>query len=167
MSISPVSLSYSMLQSSSGSSRRQDFTQLGNALQSGNLQGAQQAFSSLEQLQGGQSSSSSSGSTSSASSGPGTTGTGGPANPIANDFAALGQALSSGDLTQAQSAFSQLQTDVQAAKQSGFSSATTQAQGHHHNHRGGWDDAAQPPSSPSAGSTTPGSTTSGSVNLLG
>ena len=101
MSISPVSISYSTLQSSSGSSRRQDFAQLANALQSGNLQIAQQAFASLEQLQGGQASSSSGGLTTSSTSGPGTTGPGTTGtNPLAEDFAALGQALSSGNLSQ-------------------------------------------------------------------
>jgi hypothetical protein len=158
-----------MLQSSSGSQRRQDFTQLSTALQSGNLQGAQQAFSNLEQLQGGPSSSSSGGSTSPATSGSGTAGSGtAGTNAVANDFAALGQALSSGDLSQAQSAFTQLQTDMQSAKQSGSSGGQTQVEGHRHHHHGGGGESAQPSSSStSSGSTSPGSVTAGSVNLVG
>lgn len=167
MSISPISLGYSMLQSSSssGSSRRQDFTQLANALQSGNLQGAQQAFSNLEQLQGGQSSSSSGGSTTSATPGSGASST----NPIANDFAALGQALSSGNLNEAQSAFTQLKTDIQSAQESGSSGGQTQVQGHHHHHHhGGGESTSSSSSSSSSGTMSPGSSTStGSVNLVG
>jgi hypothetical protein len=173
MSISPISLSYSILQSSSTSSRRQDFTQLANALQSGNLQGAQQAFGSLEQLQGGQASSSSGGSFGSASSGLvingiGTTGAGSSTSPIANDFAALDQALSSDELSQAQSAFAQLQADIQSAQQSGSSGGQTQVQGHHrHHHYGAGGEVPQPPSSTTSGSMYPGPINSGFVNLVG
>jgi hypothetical protein len=117
MSISP--LSTSLLSDLSAQHRqnpfqeiKQDFSQLAGALQSGDLTGAQSAYSSIQQLlqqyQG--SSNASANSTSS--------------NPIQNDFAALGQALESGDLTQAQSAFSQLQTDVQSARQARDSGAT-------------------------------------------
>jgi hypothetical protein len=156
MSISPLSLGFSMLQSSSssGSSRRQDFTQLASELRSGNLQGAQQTFASLEQLQGGQSSSPGGGSSGSAT------------NPVANDFAALGQALSSGDLSQAQSSFTQLQTDIQSVKQSGSSGVQMQVQGYHHHHGGGGDVPPLPPSAIS-GSMNPGPIGSGGVNLVG
>jgi len=85
---------------------RKDFNQLASALQSGDLSGAQSAYSSIQQLlQDNQSSSNS------------TTGSNGSSS-IQNDFATLGQALQSGDLSQAQSAFSQLQSDFKAASQS-------------------------------------------------
>ncbi len=68
---------------------RQDFQQLASALQSGDLSGAQTAYSSIQQLLQANTNSSSSSSP----------------NTLQSDFAALGQALSSGSLTQAQSAF--------------------------------------------------------------
>src|SRR5271156_1488241 len=137
MSISPLSQSYSAQQTNTVSSVRQDFGQLANALQSGNLQGAQRAFTKLEQLQSSQPSSAGSG-----PSGAGANGTSSN-NPIANDIAALGQALTSGDLTQAQAAFTQLKTDIKAAPQSGSSGGATAIQGHHHRrHNGGNEDAA-------------------------
>ena len=60
MSISPLSSISSLLSSAQGSQstqnnqRQQDFSELSNALQSGNLSEAQQAFGALEQAQGGQ-----------------------------------------------------------------------------------------------------------------
>lgn len=170
MSISPLSLGYSMLQSSSNSSRRQDLTQLGNSLQTGNLQGSQQAFASLEQLQSGQPASSSGGSSSLTSSGPATNGIGITSTPppsVANDFATLDQALFSGNLSQAQSAFTQLQADLRLAKQSESSGGLTQV-AHHLYSSGGGGDWALPSSSPSPGSMQLGSSLlPGSVNLLG
>jgi len=94
---------------------KQDFQQLASALQSGNLSGAQSAYSNIQQLlQGSPGSSTSNSSTSTGS------------NTLQNDFAALGQALQSGDLTTAQSAFAQLQTDFQASHQPGGASPGTQ-----------------------------------------
>src|SRR5580698_7094627 len=88
---------------------KQDFQQLASALQSGNLSGAQSAYSNIQQLlQGNQGSS---------TSNTGSTSTG--SNTLQNDFAALGQALQSGDLSTAQSAFAQLQSDFQASRPSG------------------------------------------------
>jgi ribosomal protein S20 len=103
---------------SSGSTIQQDFKQLAQALQSNDLSGAQSAFSSLQQLL--QSSQSSSGQQQTAS----TT----SSSPLQTDFNNLGNALASGDLSGAQSAFTQLQSDLSAATQSG----TSQAGGHHH-----------------------------------
>jgi|SRR5215467_16089692 hypothetical protein len=103
--------------------RRQDFGQLAQALQSGDLSGAQQAFSDLQSLQ--------------SSNQPGTnTNSNSSGNPIANDWAALGQALSSGNLSQAQSDFAQLQTDIKSAfqNQSGAQGANRAHHGHHHHH---------------------------------
>src|SRR5580698_608128 len=92
---------------------RQDYGQLASALQSGNLTDAQSAFAALEQALQTQSGTSSTASSTASSS---TTSTSNN-DPIANDLNALGQALSSGSLTQAQTAFSQLQSDIQTAEQ--------------------------------------------------
>jgi DNA-binding FadR family transcriptional regulator len=126
---------------------KQDFKQLASALQSGDLAGAQKAYSALQQLQqnnqpGGQQQ---------ASSGN---------NPIQNDFAALGQALSSGDLAGAQTAFSQLQTDMKAAFQNGASGGVESAHhGHHHRHVSSASDS-DTSSSTAAQSGTTGNTIS-------
>src|ERR1700733_2346065 len=82
---------------------KQDFHQLASALKSGDLSGAQSAYSNIQQLIPGNPDASTS---STASNG---------SNTPQNDFATLGQALQSGDLSQAQSAFSQLRTDVRSA----------------------------------------------------
>ncbi len=89
---------------------RQDFQQLATALQNGDLSQAQSAYSNIQQILGNNGGSSGSSS--------GTTGSSG-SSTLQNDFAALGQALQSGDLSQAQSAFSQLQSDAQAGWQTG------------------------------------------------
>jgi hypothetical protein len=164
MSISPISLTYPAPQQPTTSVRAQAFSDLANSLQSGNLQGAQQAYGILEQLQGNQASSSSSGSTGTSAN-----------NPIATDFAALGQALSSGNLTQAQSDFQQLQTALQSAPQTGSSSGATGTEVHHHHHGGemepGGGSAPTPilvsPTLNGISTSSDGSTTTGgSVNLL-
>jgi outer membrane protein assembly factor BamD (BamD/ComL family) len=96
----------------------QAFSQLGQDLQSGNLQGAQQLYSNIQQdLQqgnpqvgghhhhhywGGSQNSSSSASSSSSSN-----------NPIVQAFSSLAQDLQSGNLSGAQSAFATLQNDLQ------------------------------------------------------
>jgi hypothetical protein len=129
VSVSAVSSNSSLAQTDSSSVMnqwKQDFKQLASALQSGNLAGAQKAFKALQQLQqsnqsGGQSSNGQSASSSN--------------NPIQNDFVALGQALSSGNLSGAQSDFSQLQSAMQAAGSNGASGGTQSAHhGHHHRH---------------------------------
>jgi len=99
--------------------QRQDFNQLAQALQSGDLEGAQKAFANLQSLQ--------------PSNGPNSNSS---ANPIQNDFAALGQALSSGNLSQAQSDFSQLQSDLKSGFQNlpGTQAAGGAHRGHHHHH---------------------------------
>ncbi len=131
---------------------QQDYTQLASALQSGNLTGAQSAFAALEQaLQ-----------TQSGTSTPATAASNNSNDPIANDLNALGQALSSGNLTQAQSAFTQLNNDIQSAQQSGTSQAQsatrpqkTQVEGHHHHHHhGGGGGSSSSSSSQSSSSTT-------------
>jgi hypothetical protein len=76
-----------------------DFQQLAQALQSGDLAGAQQAFSALAALTetGSRRGSSQS-------------------SQLAQDFNAIGQALQSGDLTGAQQAFATFQQDLQTAR---------------------------------------------------
>ena len=90
---------------------QQDYAQLASSLQSGDLAGAQSAFANLQQALQSQGTSTPQSTTES-----GTSSSSG-SDTIANDFSALGQALSSGNLSQAQSAFSQLQTDIQSTQQ--------------------------------------------------
>jgi DNA-binding FadR family transcriptional regulator len=90
---------------------QQDYAQLASSLQSGDLAGAQSAFANLQQALQSQGTSTTQSTTES-----GTSSSSG-SDTIANDFSALGQALSSGNLSQAQSAFSQLQTDIQSTQQ--------------------------------------------------
>jgi hypothetical protein len=105
---------------------KQDFKQLASALKNGDLAGAQTAFKALQQLlQGNQTGGQSSNGQQAGSSN----------NPIQSDFAALGQALSSGDLSGAQSAFAKLQTDMQAAVQNNASGAVQSTHHGHHHHR--------------------------------
>jgi len=74
--------------------RKEEFDTLKQALQSGDLSGAQQAFTALQQdaPNAKQTSADSS---------------------VTTDISALGKALAAGDLSSAQSAFSTLQTDIQ------------------------------------------------------
>jgi hypothetical protein len=82
---------------------RQYFNQLGQALQSGDLTGAQQAFTALTQIiqqtQQGQNANPT-----------------GAQSQIQKDLAAVGQALQSGDLGGAQKAFAAVQQDIQNAR---------------------------------------------------
>jgi hypothetical protein len=128
LSISSVSFSSNLSQTSSQSSTnqvQQSFKQLANSLQSGDLAGAQKAFATLQTLLQTQAASQSS------SAPPAST----QNSPVQNDFAALGQALSSGDLTSAQSDFSKLQSDLKTASQSGASGSAHGAGSAHHGHR--------------------------------
>ncbi|MGA8311668.1 MAG: hypothetical protein WB755_16665 [Terriglobales bacterium] len=89
----------------------QEFQQLGQDLQSGNLSAAQSDFAALEQLKPQTSSTASSSSSS----------------PIAQAFKQLSQDLQSGNVSAAQQDFATIQQDVQSQG----------AQGHHHHHGGG------------------------------
>ena len=90
----------------------QEFQQLGQDLQSGNLSAAQQDSVTLQQL-GPQSNST-----------PSSQGN----NPIAQEFSQLSQDLQSGNLSAAQQDYSKIQQDFQSQG----------AQGHHrHHHHGG------------------------------
>jgi len=90
---------------------RNYFEQLGQALQSGDLSGAQNAFSSLQQQL--PSSSVNQSQTTQQNS----------QSTFTTDMNALGQALQSGDLSKAQDVFSKLQQDMKAVQN-----------GHHHHH---------------------------------
>jgi outer membrane protein assembly factor BamD (BamD/ComL family) len=90
---------------------RQEFQQLGEDLQSGNLSAAQTDFATLQQV-GPQSNS-----TSSAQSN----------NPVAQAFNQLSQDLKSGNLLAAQQDYATIQQDFQSQS----------SQVHHHHHHGG------------------------------
>jgi hypothetical protein len=155
MSISSIFSNSSLAQtdwSSPANQWKQDFKQLASALQSGDLAGAQQAYSALQQLQQSNQSGGQSSNQQQANSGN---------NPIQNDFAALGKALSSGDLADAQTAFSQLQTDMKAAFQNGGSSGVQSAHHGHHHHR------HVSSASDSDSSTADQTTTTGSIGSQG
>jgi DNA-binding FadR family transcriptional regulator len=139
---------------------RQDYLQLANALQSGSLTSAQSAFTALEQALQTQSGTGTASTTTATSSN----------DPIANDLSALGQALSSGNLTQAQSAFTQLNTDIQTAEQSGKSQNSSQgfrAEEHHHHHHGdgGGSSSQSSSTSNSATNSYTSSNSSSTVNV--
>ncbi|MBZ5579990.1 MAG: hypothetical protein LAP40_25815 [Acidobacteriia bacterium] len=123
--------------------RRQDWSQLAQALQSNDLAGAQKAYADLQSLQPNNQQTATANSTS-----------GG--NPIQSDFAALGQALTSGNLSQAQSDFAQLQSDLKSAfqNQAGSQGVGGTHRGRHHHHH-------------SASSSQESSSGSGGVNLVG
>jgi outer membrane protein assembly factor BamD (BamD/ComL family) len=93
----------------------QEFQQLGQDLQSGNLSAARSDFTTLQQGT----------STSSASS----------SNPIVQAFNQLGQDLQSGNTTAAQQDFTQLQTDLQNAAQSASQNASETTGHRRHAHR--------------------------------
>jgi outer membrane protein assembly factor BamD (BamD/ComL family) len=96
---------------------QQEFHQLGEDLQSGNLAAAQSDFATLQQLVPQDSS------TSTAQS----------SNPLAQAFQQLGQDLQAGNLSAAQQDYSNIQQDIQ--------SQAGQVQGHrHHHHHGGGAD---------------------------
>jgi soluble cytochrome b562 len=95
-------------------SRRAEFQQLGQDLQSGNLAAAQQDFSGLTQA-----TSQTSGSTQTASSNAQIPGFG----SMVQELSTLGQALQSGNLSAAQQAYKTVQQDMQSVQQT---------HGHHH-----------------------------------
>jgi outer membrane protein assembly factor BamD (BamD/ComL family) len=139
---------------------QQDFKQLADSLQSGDLSGAQKAYTALQKLLPSQSQNSTSSTQSSSQSSSSST------NPISNDFNALGKALQSGDLTAAQSAFSTLQSDLKAQTQSSTTGALMQAmRPHHHHHAAATQDSdGDSNSSSSSTSTASSSSTSSSAS---
>jgi hypothetical protein len=126
MSVAGVFSSSNLFSVSSQSSQnsiqqfQQDFEQLGQDLQAGNLSAAQQDYATLQQL-GPQASS-----TSSAQS----------ASPIAQAFNQLGQDLQSGNLSAAQQDYANIQQDAQ-------SQTTESHHAHHHHHGGGSSEVTQ------------------------
>lgn len=97
------------------SASQQAFQSLQQSLASGNLTAAQSAFNTYNQLNQSRTTDGSSGSTSSGS----------PASQLSIDLVALGSAISSGNLSTAQSAFATLQSDMKSAP----SQALTNAEG--------------------------------------
>ncbi len=97
---------------------QQEFQQLGQDLQSGNLSASQSDFATLQSLQPQSISTSSSQSN----------------NPIAQAFSQLSQDLQSGNLSAAQQDYATIQQDFQSQAAQGQNQAT---QGHHHHHHGG------------------------------
>lgn len=104
----------------------QDLQAVGTALQSGNLQGAQTAFSTFQsaaqqqvaQAQSGPRNSHHSGGHHHIGGGDSGSGSDSQTNPLAQAFTSLEQALQSNNLSSAQSAFATIQADLQ---QAGFS----------------------------------------------
>jgi outer membrane protein assembly factor BamD (BamD/ComL family) len=97
---------------------QQEFQQLGEDLQSGNLSAAQSDYTTLEQLVPHSSTTSSTSSTQTS-------------NPLAQAFNQLGQDLQSGNLSAAQQDYANIQQDMQNHAEQ------TQGHGHHHHHGGG------------------------------
>lgn len=118
MSVSGIAshsvIAYNMQQAQNQRAQmQQEFQQLGQDLQSGNLSAAQSDVSTLQQL------TPQSNFTSSTQS----------SNPITQEFNQLSQDLKSGNLSAAQTDYSKLQQNLQ--------SEGTQAHHSHHHHRGG------------------------------
>jgi len=100
-SISAAGLSQYVLQASNSTQLKQALQTLQNSLGSGDLNGAQSAFQTLQTLY--QNSATAGGSTLASSS------------QLSTDLTALGTALTAGDLSTAQSAFATLQSDLKTS----------------------------------------------------
>jgi hypothetical protein len=92
---------------------KQDFEQLLESIQKGDLAAAQQALSGLQQLPPGAQGSLPVPASAGTENANAVTGT----SPLPTDFSALGAALKSGSLTGAQDAYAKLQQDLQALRQ--------------------------------------------------
>lgn len=113
MDVSNVVLDQSSSASSWKSSIRkgvQDFDQLAQSLQNGNVNGAQQAYSDFQNILTGLTSAAQNGATTAGST-------------AQSDWNALGQALQSGSLSSAQGALGKLTQDVQSAWQAQLQNA--------------------------------------------
>jgi hypothetical protein len=95
------------------------FNQLGTALQAGDLASAQSAFQSLQAVAPQAAGTDANGNQAAANG----------SNTIKADSDAVGAALQASDLTAAQTAFTKLQSDLQAMRGT--------HRGHHHHHRAG------------------------------
>jgi|HubBroStandDraft_2_1064218.scaffolds.fasta_scaffold486269_1 outer membrane protein assembly factor BamD (BamD/ComL family) len=111
----------------------QEFKQLGQDLQAGNLSAAQSDFATLQQLvsQAGSAPMSASSSSSSSSSSPSQSG-----NPIAQAFSQLATDLKSGNLTAAQQDFAQIEKDFQNLATQNQAPGDNGSGLPHHHHRG-------------------------------
>jgi len=96
----------------------QDFEQLFQALQSGNLPGAQQAYSDLQQLRAASASAAPSTAGVTDGTSPITATPSTAASPVSADWSTLGQALNSGSLPAVQDGLSRLKQDVATQWQS-------------------------------------------------
>jgi soluble cytochrome b562 len=115
-----------------------NFEGLDNALQSGDLTAAQQAFATLLQ---------------------GTPSNNNPQDTIKSDFDALGKALNSGDMAAAKKAFSKLEQDMQTLK--------TSRHHHHHKKAAQSDtDSNSQTVSDNTGTASDNTTPDGGVNTL-
>ncbi|MGD0192001.1 MAG: hypothetical protein ABSD74_14770 [Rhizomicrobium sp.] len=142
MSISGVAASaasYTSSWPSQQSTLQQNFTQLTQAIQSGNLSSAQQAYATLMQ------------SMPASANGP-TAGQSG--NPFQTAIAQIGAALQNGSMSAAQSALSGMQTQMRSAP-------------HHHHHRGGGMSAGSSTASSSSSSPSTTSTILSTSALAG
>ena len=101
-SISAAGLSQYVLQASNSTQQKQALQTLQNSLASGDLNGAQSAFQTLQTLY--QNAATASGTSLS--------------SQLSTDLTALGSALTSGDLSTAQSAFATLQSDLKTSSPS-------------------------------------------------
>jgi len=150
MSTSPIgsnSLLLNSLSQSPSQQLAQDFQQLAQAVQSGNLSSAQSLFNSITQ-------------NTSNNSSPLATALNNPDSQIGQDFAALGKAIQSGDTSGAQQDFQKLQGDIKSQ----FANSTGQLKGHHHHHHHGGGDSSTGSTTDTSNSTTPSdSSTSSSI----
>ena len=96
--------------------RRADFRALGKALESGDLAGAQSAFADLTKLLQSGGGASASDPATAASAGGAVTASSNATSPLQSDFEALAQALQSGDVKSAKSAFAQLMKDMKGVR---------------------------------------------------
>ncbi len=115
MSVSNVSLNSGAALSAWHATKHQalqDFDQLFQAMQSGSLSGAQQAYAALQQLQPSTPTATVG---SAAATATGSVTTAAATGTVATDWSSLGTALQSGSLSSAQSAFAKLQQDLEVA----------------------------------------------------
>ena len=122
MSVSSISSNISQYQANVQNiyqREQQNISNLGNALQSGNLSSAQQAFSAFEQILN-------SGQTGNQAQNTPLTPVTTSNNPVSADLTVLGNALQSQNTTSAQTAFNQVLQDLEGTQNT--------LKGHHHNH---------------------------------
>jgi hypothetical protein len=135
MSISGISSNYQQQIGATAATLQQQFQQLGNALQSGNLSSAQSDFASL-QAAFSQASTTSSASTSAATASSAT------ASPVSQAFNQLASDLQSGNLTAAQKDFSSVQSGIKD-NSNGTPSFPHFPHSHHHGGGGGGVSSSQ------------------------